>query len=77
MYMPVCRECYVFKTKQMEDRKQAAQNDVNLIKFNEDEDNTLISITKSAASKNTADSSPSEMQQTEHENAKSPAEFKQ
>jgi len=41
VYMPVCRECFVFKTKQMQDRKQI--NELKEVTFGEDGEN-LITI---------------------------------
>jgi len=49
MYMPVCRECFMFKTQEAEKRVSQV-NDIQVIKFpgdNEDEDEKLLSITKS------------------------------
>ena len=58
MYMPVCRECYVFKTKQMQDKKAQLEgkNLLTEIRFTNDDDEKLISIEKSGESKQTDES---------------------
>ena len=51
-YMPVCRECFIFKSHEQEQAKQAAQNKLTEINFDED-GQKLLSIQKSDASEKT------------------------
>ena len=49
MYVAVCRECFNFKTEEAERKQQS--NDIQVIKFTGDEeDEKLLSITKSSTS---------------------------
>lgn len=72
--MPVCRECFTFKTKQMQDRL-SMQNNIKELHFDDD---TLISIEKSAESKDTMGSGLTLSDEKEHtlaEPAKSTTAF--
>lgn len=45
MYMPVCRECFNYKTQEQEQEKLRRQNTLEVVKFREDdgsEDSLLI-----------------------------------
>ena len=44
MYMPVCRECFVFKTNQQKQKEAQAKNQLQTLQFEDDE--TLLSVTK-------------------------------
>ena len=79
MYMPVCRECFVFKTKQMQDRKaQAEGNVLKEIRFDQ-ENETMISIEKSSESKQTSSThgltDSDEKEGTPGNPVKTPSEF--
>jgi hypothetical protein len=60
MYMPVCRECFNYKTKQMQEGKARAENKNLLTEIcfcgGDDKDEKLISIEKSTESKQTLSS---------------------
>ena len=55
MYMPVCRECFNFKTQQQEQEKMRKQNTIEVVKYrgDEDEDDNLLVISNKTPSKGT------------------------
>lgn len=52
-YIPVCRECYNFKTQEA-DRRRESKNEMQVIKFEADaedgDESTLLSISKQSSS---------------------------
>ena len=56
-YLPVCRECYIVKTKEQEQAKQTAKNKLTEISFDDDKEYKLLSVQKSDHSEKTNASS--------------------
>ena len=55
LYMPVCRECFNFKTHEQEQEKLKRQNTLEVVKFRGDDGNedSLLIVTKTPQSKGT------------------------
>lgn len=55
MYMPVCRECFNYKTNEQEQEKLRRQNTLEVVKFREDDgsEDSLLIVNKTPLSKGT------------------------